>query len=591
MPTSPKVDFTVINNNVASITPNNGIGFVLARTTKGPFFDASKIIKSPAQFAEVFGSEVVPDGSISNISRALSMGGQLRICRIGHLNEGKVNAVKGTVLAGKVSDNASYVSDTGETLNLELTGFDSNVITIQLKLETKEYGGDIQSTNGKFMVVFTQVGNRVISSLYNTNAKDNLTSAFLVNTNPVLSYKNGDVTHPIFIDTALFKNFLTADPYFDVTITKVSVDSETSETSKDYSTVQDVINLLNDAQKVNNTTLAIKSTNASPVILGADKPLYYLGTVGNAGTIPEATDWVQGFEVMKDYSDFYMFFASHIHQHLPVAQQVIHQAGYSAADLTKNATYAIEIPKVNTTKATILKAKQSIGINSEHVAYFAGGLRLYNQDGMLMDSDVLGTVFGLSAQAATEWGPWYSFAGQNRGIVGDGNGPVAENFGSPGRYDDLNELAAESINIFVIKEVASGGKATLLWHNFTSTMLSNSERFLNVERLIYYIKKVLRPIMERYLEEPNNFETWSKMYLEVDPYFQDLQNRNGVHSYEWQGDQFATSFDDLQVNNEKDVRQGKYKANLVIKEVVALQEINIGIVLDASSGAINIEQA
>lgn len=586
MPTSPKVDFTVINNNVASITPNNGIGFVLARTTKGPFFDASKIIKSPAQFAEVFGSEVVPDGSISNISRALSMGGQLRICRIGHLNQGKVDAVKGTVLAGKVSGNA-YISDTGETLNLELTGFDAKVITIQLKLETKEYGGDIQSTNGKFMVVFTQVGNRVISSLYNTDAKDNLTSAFLVNTNPVLSYKKGDSTHPIFIDTALFKNFLTADPYFDVTITKVLVGSDTSQ---DYSTVQDVINLLNDAQKVNNTTLAIKSTNVAPITLGAGKPLYYLGTVGNAGTTPVATDWVRGFEVMKDYSDFYMFFASHIHQHLSEAQAV-HQAGYSAADLTKNATYAIEIPKVNTTKATILKAKQDMRINSEHVAYFAGGLRLYNQDGMLMDSDVLGTVFGLSAQAATEWGPWYSFAGQNRGIVGDGNGPVAENFGSPGRYDDLNELAAESINIFVIKEVASGGKATLLWHNFTSTMLSNSERFLNVERLIYYIKKVLRPIMERYLEEPNNFETWSKMYLEVDPYLQDLQNRNGVHSYEWQGDQFATSFDDLQVNNEKDVRQGKYKANLVIKEVVALQEINIGIVLDASSGAINIEQA
>lgn len=72
------------------------------------------------------------------------MGGQLRICRIGHLNQGKVDAVKGTVLAGKVSGNA-YVSDTGETLNLELTGFDSKVITIQLKLETKEYGGDIQS--------------------------------------------------------------------------------------------------------------------------------------------------------------------------------------------------------------------------------------------------------------------------------------------------------------------------------------------------------------------------------------------------------------------------------------------------------------
>ena len=57
MPTSPKVDFTVINNNVASITPNNGIGFVLARTTKGPFFDASKIIKSHPQNTEVLGTE------------------------------------------------------------------------------------------------------------------------------------------------------------------------------------------------------------------------------------------------------------------------------------------------------------------------------------------------------------------------------------------------------------------------------------------------------------------------------------------------------------------------------------------------------
>lgn len=588
MPTSPKVDFKVINNNVASITPQLGIGFILARTTKGPFFDPSEVVKTPNQFKQLFGSEVVPDGTISNIERALGMGAQVRVCRIGHITGGKVDAVKGTVVSGK-AQGTEYVADTGETLNLVLTGYEAQPITIKLKFETREFGGDIQSTNGKFMEVFSLVGNRVIASLYNTNAVANLTSAFNIAQTPFLSYKNGTEETPAFIDTSLLKNFFTSDEYFTTILEGVTVGSEASTT---VTTLADVIELLNKAQTVNNTQLTIQSSNAVALTLSADQPLYYLGTVGNAGSKPVAEDWKSGLEYMKDYNDFFLFFASHLHQHLDSAgTQAVHQSAYSAAEIAQYATYCIEIPKVNTTKAQILQAQEEIGINSKHVAYFAGGLKLYNSAGILSDADVLGTVAGLSSRAATEYAPWYSFAGQNRGIVGDGHGPVAMNFGSPGKYNDLNDLAAKSINIFVIKDVASGGKATMLWHNFTSTLASDSERFLNVERLIYYLKMTLRPILERYLEEPNNFATWGNIYLEVRPVMERVQNNNGVTDWEWQGDQFATSYDELEVNNEKDVRQGIYRANLVIREVVALQEIYVNIVLDSSNGSISVEQA
>lgn len=583
MPESPRVDFSVTNQNVASITPTLGIGFMVARTTKGNFFDPSELINNPNQFKEKFGTEIVPDGSKSNIERALEMGAKVRVCRVGHLNNGKVDAVKGTVVSGKLSGNA-YVADTGATLDVILTGYSENPITFKLKFQTKEYGGDISSTNGKFMEVFSLSGNDVITTLYNTNVKVNLTSAFLVYQNTFMRFVNGNATTPLFVDTNLLNNFFKADGYLETSLVEAL---EGSTKSTEITSLADMLSVLDKAQRVNNTTLAIKSSNATAVTLSASSPLYYLGTVGNAGTTPNTEDWKAGLDTSRDYMDFYDLICSHLHQHLDNSSTLaVHQYAGSVAESMKETMYDVEIPKVNTTEETIIAYRDSVGLSSKQVAYFAGGLKLYNNDGELEETDVLGTVLGLSANSATNYGPWYSFAGQNRGIVGDAHGPVAVNYGSPANYEKLNNIAKKSINIFVIKEVASGGKATLLWHNFTSTLLSDSERFLNVERLIFYCKKSLRPYLEKYLEEPNNFATWSNLYLEIEPIFTNLQNKNAVHSWEWIGDQYATSFNDCVVNNEKDVRQGKYKAIFKFKEVVSMQIIEIQFLLDASLGTI-----
>lgn len=121
----------------------------------------------------------------------------------------------------------------------------------------------------------------------------------------------------------------------------------------------------------------------------------------------------------------------------------------------------------------------------------------------------------------------------------------------------------------------------------TDTDTDNSEKFLGVVRLILYLKKNLRPVLESYLEEPNTFDTWKKIYFEVKPILEDLVDKYAITEWSWNGDQDATNYNEMVVNNETDVRAGKYKVNLVFKEVIGMQEISVYLVLDASSNTIS----
>ncbi len=90
------------------------------------------------------------------------------------------------------------------------------------------------------------------------------------------------------------------------------------------------------------------------------------------------------------------------------------------------------------------------------------------------------------------------------------------------RYNELNELAQMYANMIVIKDTPSSGKQTMLWHCFSSQVKQDSERFLSIVRLNLYLKKTLRPILNKYLEEPNIWGTWKNIYLEVKPILDNL---------------------------------------------------------------------
>ena len=120
---------------------------------------------------------------------------------------------------------------------------------------------------------------------------------------------------------------------------------------------------------------------------------------------------------------------------------------------------------------------------------------------------------------------------------------------------------------------------TVLWGNFTSQLKNDQEKFLNIERLILFLQKSLKPTLETFIEEPNDTVTFRRIYYAVRPFLTEMVDKRALYSYEWQGDQDAASLEDLQVNNPTDVGNGKYLINLLIKPIPSLQEISVNIVL------------
>ena len=82
MPNTPRVQFNFENNNVQNSTPLLGVSHVVARTTKGPFNSPDKVFNTYSAFQEVYGEEIVPDGTVSNIQKAFELGSKLRISRV-----------------------------------------------------------------------------------------------------------------------------------------------------------------------------------------------------------------------------------------------------------------------------------------------------------------------------------------------------------------------------------------------------------------------------------------------------------------------------------------------------------------------------
>ena len=56
----------------------------------------------------------------------------------------------------------------------------------------------------------------------------------------------------------------------------------------------------------------------------------------------------------------------------------------------------------------------------------------------------------------------------------------------------------------------------------------------------------------------------------------------------WEGDQDANSWADLKVNTEAAARQGHYKARFHFKDIVALQDITLDVIIDQASKSVNI---
>lgn len=587
MSKSPRVVFKFENNNVQQTTPLLGVSCFLARTEKGPYDDPSELITSFSQFQRIFGKEIVPDGSVSNIEKALVGGSKLRIIRV--LGAG---AKKGTITTiTKAEDSRVLEEDEielasaipGEVQASEVMKFTSGGTNVSFGLVTKGYGDPIGSGE-TFKVGFSKSVNTIFYNIYDANGS-------ILESGPVITYKTKDAQNKTSVDYLALSNFASNSAYLEPKMVT------TTDKIKSFENLVAWLQTSID-QTENPLTIQVGGKEATST------ETMFNGTLGTAGADPTADEWIASLDLVKDYTDVYQLACSHIHQHLKTDQDVlkVHKAAKEMCAELQEYTYYIEVPKYTThyTQGTQPRNKQSIITwinsclgsigNSKYVAYFAGGIKYYNEFGLLSNSDVMGTIFGLGDTSASNYGPWKSFAGMNRGVIYDGQGPVSPNYGSDSRYNELDELAQMYANMIVIKDTPSSGKQTMLWHCFSSQVKQDSERFLSIVRLNLYLKKTLRPILNKYLEEPNIWSTWKNIYLEVKPILDNLVDENAMSEYTWMGDQDAGSYSELSVNNEADVRQGKYKVILKYKDIVPMQEITINIVIDAASNSVNISE-
>lgn len=579
MPKSPLVNFVIENNNVEQAIPSNGISCLLARTKKGPYNDPSVLVSSLAQFKSIFGGEIVPDGSTSNIEKALQLGSKLRIIRVpgsGYFKGVLLNTATDT------STTAPTSQQTPRSVLKVAQGSDS----VELGFYTK-IGDDLVDGAKTFDVTFYKKANTLYYQITGTG------KTVVVESNPVITYKAVSTINDNVVDYMAFNNFLNNSEYLEPHVV-----SSTLEDKSLSSIINWMANVLDGSSDAITLTVASKTFDSLEAT-----PVTCISQVGSSGTAPTADAWIESMDEILNYTDIYQVACSHINQHLEDQADIleVHKAFKDMVEKVQEYTYYVEVPKYKThyTEGTDVRDKASIiewltscintiG-NSMWVAYFAGGIKYYGESGLVVNSDVLGTVLGIGDSSASNHGPWRSFAGMNRGVIEDAHGSVSPNYGSPSRYEDLNDLALNYANMVVVKDTRSLGKRTMLWHCFTSQVKQDSFRYLSVVRLVLFMKKRLRPILDSYLEEPNTFSTWNRIYLEAKPILDNLVTQEAITEYSWNGDQHASSYKDLTVNNEADVRQGKYKVVLNFKEVMPLQEISMVLSIDKASGSVTTE--
>lgn len=618
MPQTPKVSFKFENKNVQSNVPQLGVVNVVARTTKGPFEDPSDIISNPTQFAKIFGSEIVPDGSVSNISKALELGAKVRISRVagtgasyGWAKPLAVTGVLSAVPSLTVLDGSAII-----TILLSDPSGAENSLAMHMAIRTREAGSPVLDNTGNnlnrpFYLKLNYVTEPTLrASIIQYGQKDTETSIptpdSVLDETLFFSANTGVANPSINVDT--FQNFLDNAP--NITFEAIAGKEDDGQgTMTDLATgiqtIEDIVSIL---RQFSNWNSAITIGKISSEEVSTDTPntknIYMECSEGNAGTTPTKDEWMSAYKASKQYYEAYDVILSHVHQHLPDDYTKLYKEVAEDVKNTFENILFVEVPKYApstrtpaTPEETLSALKtmvQTIGAKKE-VAYFGGGIKYYNENGSLQKCDVLGSVVGLSAVSASIYGPWYSFSGMNRGVITSAMGPVMKNLGSPAEVETLNEFAQWYMNLFVIKDTRTQGKRTMLWHGFTSNPTDNSEKFISIVRLNLYIKKNLRPIFESYIEEPNTFDTWKRIYYEGKEIMDNLINNSAITSYEWLGDQDAQSYDDLQVNNEADVRNGKYHVQLKYNEVVPMQDISMDVIIDIainkSTGEVSVTMA
>lgn len=231
-------------------------------------------------------------------------------------------------------------------------------------------------------------------------------------------------------------------------------------------------------------------------------------------------------------------------------------------------------------KGTMITNRALMG-DTEWVDFFGGDVIFYDpiNSGAQVSVSPMGAIIGLFGACDSGAYPWYSAAGVNRGKVRSALG-VTYNYGIPSKFDELNELAMNQINILVMDQVYG----VYLSGNFTGQFSETMKSFTSIMKLYIYIKRTLRSQLLRFIEEPLDLILVKKISDTVEKEMNDLNSttKRALQQpvgYKWNGDQDANKVSEMVVNDPIDFQNGKFKGILQIQPVNSLQVLDIEVAL------------
>lgn len=515
---SAKLIFREIDQSFFVDSILQGLAAVTVRTKRGPFGHDGSVITSWPEFVKKYGGEVQTYPGPTLVKRAFGRGAKLRINRIGHYTS-PANAASLDAVASTLDETGSDFAVMGSSVDLfdialkpGLRGADYNNITVQI----------LAASNGvanSFNLSFTHALEPDLNELY-----ENITIP----------------GKPTVIQSDYLREVIERSKLFDVTYQDIAITA-----------------LVAPIRPINGTWAMIN---------------------GSDGTVPNDADYVgdaagkTGSFAFDDYNDFDFIAALD---------------NYNQAVLTGVGTYAknredhraiLKLPNSMTTTTTLSAGRVATTLDTRFAYFITGGLKIRHP---FLDTvnpyeiAEIGDVVGAACKSSAEFGPWWSFAGVQRGVIDDALG-VVNNFTDNTKLD---LLAQKQINT-----VINNNGQIFIKGNFSAQLATSKKSFTSVVGLIIFLKKSLRPSLERYIEQPNDFRTFREIYNEVTPFLDSLVGgeKRALVRYEWKGDQFANTDADLKINNRADLDQGKYLAKLFLVEVVSLQQFTLDIISTSS---------
>jgi phage tail sheath protein FI len=527
MPNAAKLIFNEVDLTQRIGEIAKGIVSVSVVTLRGPFGHDGEVMTSWEAFSSKYGGEKVGLAGPTLIKRMFQYGAQVRVNRVGHYTNAADPFTLDAVLAtfpATIGDNDEGTPDQIFSLNVKYKGVDYNNLEA---IVTSPSNGDANSFN----LVIQHANEPSLTETY-----ENLKAP---GAQDIATQQAADV------------------PW----LQEIAVNSKLVEPV--YVDLTGVTDLVPTAAQYD----ATGGSDGSAVV-DAD----YTGDAAGG------TGWYS----FDGYDDF-----THIASLDNNASAVI-QSGSVYTAARKDCILVASLTS-NNSAATIITAKQALNIDNKYAYFITGGVN-HNDvlTGLAADISEIGDVLGLAAKSEADYGPWWSFAGHNRGVLENVNG-VKHNFGTNGKLADLDLLANAQINSVINRK-----SKVMVWGNFSGQLATTIKSYIANVKLGIFIKKSLEPTLESYLEQPNDIATWAQIYDTVAPFLDDLGSADkraiaggeGV-GWTWNGDQDAENLDSLQINTKADVLAGKYKVQLVLVETVSMQEFTINII--SSNGSVTFD--